>query len=472
MNIILGGGLAGLSAGARLSGSGQPAIVLERGRTVGGLSRTIRHGDYRFDLGGHRFLTANRQLQSFVSDLLGDDLLTVPRRSRILLKGNYIDYPLSPANAVFGMGLTETGSILLDYGREKLRRLIRPRSITSLEDWVVSRFGRTMFNLYFRDYSEKVWGIKCRDISKDWVAQRIDGLSLWKFICHSLVRFRSTRVKTLTDSFFYPRQGIGRLADRLAELISERNSILTDAEVENIFHADGRITGIRYAKGGASHTLQGNSYVSSIPVTRLVEKMLPAPQENILSAARQIRFRSLVIAALFVDRPAITDLTWMYFPEKEIPFGRIHEPKNWSPELAPPGSSHVVTEYFCNTGDPAWNASDECIIDSAAAHLCRLGFFRRSELIGGKVLRIPYAYPVFDLDYRHHLKVITDYLGNFCNLYLAGRNGMFSYLNMDQAMESGFHAAERVLLDSRGCEAAPEKGAALPHPFFQPACST
>jgi protoporphyrinogen oxidase len=423
MNVILGAGLSGLSAAAWLTRAGHPATVIEKNRKVGGLARTITHGDFHFDLGGHRFLTNNQQLQTFVSDLLGDDLLNVPRKSRIYLHGKHIDYPLSPANAVFGMGLAQTGAILLDYGKEKCLNIIRPRRVTSLEDWVVSQFGRTMFNLYFKDYSEKVWGIDCQNISKDWVAKRIDGLSLWQFIKHSLVKLQGNKVKTLTDSFSYPRKGIGQLADRMSALVATRNSVRTGSDVDNIFHADGKITGIQCTDTETTHSIQGSHYISSIPVTKLVD-------------------------------------------------GRIHEPKNWSKELAPPGQSHIIAEYFCNTDDATWQSSDDTLTDSTAYHLQKLGFFKQKDVIDSCVLKIPYAYPVFDLHYREHLKVITEYLDGFSNLSLIGRSGMFSYLNMDQAMESGIMTAEKIMQGCRDKETVLTDDVPIPcHQILQPGYS-
>lgn len=469
MNVILGAGLSGLSAGAWLTKANHATTILEKGDNVGGLARTISHGDFLFDLGGHRFLTNNKQLQSFVSELLGDALLTVPRKSQIYLNGKHIDYPLSPTNAVFGMGLAKTGSILFDYGKEKFRNIIRSPKLTSLEDWVVSQFGRTMFNLYFKDYSEKVWGIDCQDISKDWVAQRIDGLSLWQFIQHSLVKFRSNKAKTLTDTFSYPRMGIGQLSDRMSDLVRSKNSVKTGSNVEKIFHADGKISGIQYMDGEKTHTIKGSRYISSIPVTRLIEKMTPSPPEDICRAASSIGFRSLVIVALFVDKKSMTDLTWMYFPGKDIPFGRIHEPKNWSSDLAPPGKSHIIAEYFCNTGDTTWQSTDDTIANTTTSHLEKLGFFNKNDVIENCVMRIPYAYPVFDVHYRKHLNVITDFLDGFENLYLVGRSGMFSYLNMDQAMESGITAAEQVIQENKSRETVLANDViSIPHHLLQP----
>jgi protoporphyrinogen oxidase len=462
MNVVLGGGLAGLAAGHRLTEAGQPAVVIEKGARVGGLARTICHGGFRFDLGGHRFLTENKRIMALIAGLLGDDLLTVARSSQIYLHGKYVDYPLNPVNAMFGLGLATTAAIILDYGREKVRQAISPQPLVSLEDWVVAQFGRRMFDLYFRDYSEKVWGVDCREISMEWVAQRIDGLSLWKTIKHALFKANGRGCKTLTDSFVYPRFGIGQLPDRLRDFIAAHNQVRTSTEVQQVYHKDGLITGVELVDDGTTSLLRGSRYFSSIPLTLLIEKMCPRPPAEVLAAVGRISFRSLAVVSLMLNRPKVTDLTWLYFPGKDIPFGRIHEPTNWSPAMAPPGKSHLVVEYFCDRDDKIWMATDEQLTATTAAQLQRLNFFKGEEVIDSCVLRIPYAYPIFNVNYRHNLQIITEWLDQFSNLQLIGRSGSYSYLNMDCAMESGIEAVEKVLQRAGGTATYPEQLAALP----------
>lgn len=462
MKVVLGGGLAGLAAGHRLTEAGQPTVVIEKGARVGGLARTIQHGGFRFDLGGHRFLTDNERIMALVSGLLGDELLTVPRSSQIFMHGKFVDYPLNPVNALFGLGLSTTASIILDYGREKVRQAISKPPLVSLEDWVVAQFGRRMFDLYFRDYSEKVWGIDCRNISMEWVAKRIDGLSLWKAVKHALFKLNGRGCKTLTDSFAYPRLGIGQLSDRLRDYIVGRNQVRTSTEVQQVYHTDGTITGIELGDEKGSSLLRGSHYFSSIPLTLLLEKMCPRPPAAVLAAVFRISFRSLAVVTLMLNRKKATDLTWLYFPGKDVPFGRIHEPTNWSPEMAPPGRTHLVIEYFCDRDDEIWNGTDEQLTTRTTEHLQHLKFIAASEVADSCVLRVPYAYPIFNVNYRQNLQIITDWLDQFSNLQLIGRSGSYSYLNMDCAMESGIRAVERVLCHSMAELTYPEKIAARP----------
>ena len=463
MNVVLGGGLAGLAAGHRLSEAGQPTVVIEKGARVGGLARTIRHGGFRFDLGGHRFLTENKRIMALISGLLGDELLTVPRSSQIFMHGKFVDYPLNPVNALFGLGLSTTAAIILDYGKEKVRQVISEPPLVSLEDWVVAQFGRRMFELYFKDYSEKVWGLDCREISMEWVAKRIDGLSLWKAVKHALFKTDSRACKTLTDSFVYPRLGIGQLSDRLRDfIVGARNQVRTSTDVQQVYHTAGMISGVELRDDNGSSLLRGNQYFSSIPLTILLEKMCPRPPAEVLAAVGRISFRSLVVVSLMLNRQTVTDLTWLYFPGKDVPFGRIHEPTNWSPEMAPAGQSHLVAEYFCDRHDQTWNSTDQQLAATTAEHLQRLKFLDSSEVIDSCVLRIPYAYPIFNVDYRQNLQVITDWLDQFDNLQLIGRSGRYSYLNMDCAMESGIGAVEKILHRAGADATWPERLAALP----------
>jgi len=443
--IILGAGLAGLAAGCVLTRAGRNVLVVEGGSEVGGLSRTIEQGGFRFDLGGHRFITRDRAIEDFVRSLLGEDCLAVPRTSQIHMRGRYFDYPLTPANAIFGMGLQATARILADYCAQNIKSALSRPSIVSLQDWVVNRFGRTMFDLYFREYSEKVWGIKCSDISAEWVALRIEGLSLWEAIKNAFTKGRGNDIHTLADTFLYPSGGIGMIADRLREEIEARNDVLTDTRVCRVDHEDSAITNAMVRKGGELENVTGREYISSIPLTALLGALNPAPPEEVRQAAAKLAYRDLVVATIMIDRDQVTDLTWMYLPEQSIPFGRIHEPKNWSPAMAPAGKTHIVAEYFCFQGDSIWNAGDEELTALTVKHLCRMGFIKEQEVIGSCVVRVPRAYPLFDIDYRRNSDKVMDYLKRFRNLQVIGRGGMFRYHNMDHAMGSGIDAANQIL---------------------------
>jgi protoporphyrinogen oxidase len=448
--IILGGGLAGLSAGYVLTKADLRVKIFESESTVGGLSKTIIHNGFRFDLGGHRFFTKDKELNDFVKGLMGEELISVPRKSKIYMRNKYFDYPLKPLNAIFGLGISTTIEILLDYAAEKIKNLIRKPLNISLEDWVVSNFGRKMFDIYFREYSEKVWGIDCSMISAEWVAKRISGLSLASAVKNAFFKRTGRDVPSLVDVFLYPALGIGRISERLKEEIEAgNNNVLTDSRIERINHSDFKVESVVINSRERVATENGMEFISSIPITKLVKMLHPAPPENILNAASQLRFRDLVIVTVMINRKRVTDQTWIYIPEQKIPFGRIHEPTNWSEKMAPKGKSILVAEFFSFKGDVIWNKSDEDITSITVENLENMKFIKKHEVMDSAVLRVPNAYPLFEVGYRERCDEIYEYLGRFKNLHITGRSGMFRYYNMDHAIESGIKTAKKIIKDSK-----------------------
>ena len=459
--LVLGGGLAGLSAAWALARAGRSAWVLERDAGVGGLARTAVRGAVRFDLGGHRFHTPDGAIEALVRRLLGPELLTVPRRSQILLGARYVDYPLRPLNALAGVGARATCAMLADYVLERLRARLSAPPMVSLEDWVVSRFGRATFDLYFKGYTEKIWGLDAQRISMEWVAQRIQGLSLGVALKRALLGSRAPHVATLAEEFLYPPPGIGRIAERLGEEIEPAGRVLTATAVEAVEHDGSRGRGVTARAAGQDHAFEAAELVSTIPLTALVRMLRPRPPAEVLEAAARLRYRDLVIVAVMVDRPRVTDQTWIYVPDRRVPFSRIHEPTNWSAQMAPPGQTLLVTEHFCFRGDDAWRAPDERLAEVTIAHLARLGLLGRREVLDSAVVRVPRAYPLFEVGYEGQRRLIRAYLGRFRNLHLAGRAGAFAYMNMDQVIASGLGAAADIL-----SREAPGNGAAGAEPIL------
>lgn len=443
--LILGGGLAGLAAGYSLSKAGLGVKVFEKDTTVGGLARTVVHREFRFDLGGHRFFTKNKKIENFLIDLMDGELLIVPRKSKILLGNKYFDYPLKPLNAIFGIGLPMTLKVLFDYAFERIKSRYKMPDIVSIEDWIVNRFGRTMFNIYFKEYSEKVWGIECHRISMEWVAQRIKGLSLGTAVRNAFFRFNGNKLATLADRFIYPSKGIGRISERLKSEINKSNSVLLNVSIERLCHDNLQIGAAMARNGDHSIPFEGSEVISSIPINDLVQMLDPKPPDDVLRAAAKLKFRDMVIVAIMLNREKVTNQNWIYIPEQEIPFGRVHEPTNWSTQMAPEGKTLLVTEHFCFKGDATWCAGDEELADNTIRNLEKLRLIKRGEVIDHVVIRVPKAYPLFEVGYREHYDKICVYLSKFKNLHITGRGGMFKYHNMDQAIASGIEAAEKII---------------------------
>lgn len=447
--VVLGGGLAGLSAGYELTRAGLKTVVFEADSSVGGLSKTVVSGEFRFDLGGHRFFTRDMEVENLVRELLGPELIEVCRTSKIYLRHRFFDYPLRPMNAISGMGLSTTLRILVDYLAQRVRGLAGNGRMVSLEDWVVSNFGRTMFNIYFKEYSEKVWGLDCSRISQQWVEKRIQGLSLGKAIKNAFFKFSGKEIPTLADCFLYPQLGIGRIAERLKEEILLKNRLLTGARVEEVHHEGDEVRDVVVRAGNSSYAVRGGDFLSTIPLPTLVRALRPAPPQEVLEAASSLGYRDLVIVAVMLRRERVTDQSWIYIPERSIRLGRIHEPKNWSEKMAPEGQTVLVAEYFCFKDDEIWNTPDAGLSETAVRDLEGLGFIKGDEVMDTLVLRVPKAYPLFEVGYEEHCRKIYDYLGGFGNLCLAGRAGMFKYSNMDHAMRDGMEAARQIIRKRR-----------------------
>jgi len=448
---VLGGGLAGLSAGFKLAREGRPVAVIESNSKVGGLSQTVCHRGFSFDLGGHRFHTQNAETESFVKDILYGNYLTVPRKSKIFLQDRFFDYPLKPFNALFGLGIGTTLRALFDYGKERLKNTISTPEPISLEDWVVSNFGRTMFNIYFKEYSEKVWGIGCDRISEEWVSKRIEGLSLGVAIKNAFFKLSGNNVNTLVDKFIYPPAGIGQLSDNLKAGIEKDNTVLTNTRAYQINHNNFTIKNVIVKNCDQLYDVRGSEFISSIPLPGLVKMLNPAPPDDIFEAASKLMYRDLVVVTIMLNKEQVTDLTWMYLPGKDMPLGRIHEPKNWSPAMAPEGKTHIVAEYFCFQGDNIWNSTDADLTKLTVKHLEKLGLIKAEEVFDSCIIRTPKAYPLFEVGYTEHYSKILKYLDNFSNLHIIGRTGMFKYYNMDRAIESGLEIAD-TLIKSRPLE--------------------
>ncbi|WP_455222750.1 FAD-dependent oxidoreductase [Kaarinaea lacus] len=439
---VLGAGITGLTAAYFLQQHGHSPLVIERDDQVGGLAKTVNHKGFKFDLGGHRFLTSNADLEQFVKNLLNQHYLIVNRTSNIYLNHRYIKYPLQPWNAFRQLGCRQSLSFLSDYLMQKCRA--NKHKVRSLEEWVIQRFGKSLYEVFFKGYSEKVWGLDCTQIDSDWIAQRIQNLNLAEAIKSAVSKRTSKHYATLTDKFLYPTDGIGSITDNLRNRIDASN-VRLEAEIQRIAHHNHRVTSIEYLQQGTTFDIEPEHIISTIPLAVMVKLLDPQPPAQIVEAANNLRSRDLVLVTLMVNRPHVSNDSWVYFPEKGVPFGRIHEPRNWSERMAPKGKTAVVTEHFCFRGDATWAASDKQLIQRTAYSLCNLGFMEPDELIDAVVLRIANAYPLFEIGYHEHCEIVCRYLSQFENMSLAGRTGAFRYYNMDHAMLSGIAAVEHIL---------------------------
>ena len=443
--IILGAGPAGLTAAYELSKAGLMSTVVEAKSVVGGLARTVTYKGYRFDIGGHRFFTKVGAVEQLWREILGDDLLTRPRLSRIYYNGKFFSYPLKPINALRGLGLGETLRCIGSYGWAQLSPQLPEESFAS---WVSNRFGRRLYRIFFKTYTEKVWGIPCSEIQAEWAAQRIKGLSLSTAVKDALgiapARGSSGKevVKTLIDEFLYPRHGPGMMWERVREMIEGAGSrLLLNAPLKRVCWEPGRVNAV----DAGGETLTSDHFVSSVAVRDLVECLSPAPPDNVRAAARRLQYRDFLTVALIVRRRDVFPDNWIYVHDSSVKLGRVQNFKNWSPQMVPdPETTCLGLEYFCSQGDGLWSLSDRELIDLGTRELEALGFVEAQEVIDGQVVRVEKAYPIYDRGYADALAEIRDFLGAIENLQLVGRNGMHRYNNQDHSMLTAMLAARNI----------------------------
>ena len=444
----MGAGPAGLSAAWELARAAQPVTVLEQDEhDVGGLSRTIDYKGFLFDIGGHRFFSKNEQIEELWTQVLGDRMERRKRLSRIYYGGRFFKYPLDPLDALAGLGPAEALACLLSFAAA---RCAPARPILSFEDWVVDAFGRRLYEIFFRTYTEKVWGIPCRDISADWAMQRIKGLSIPSLIRAAFKRTNGNGavIKTLVDEFRYPSRGPGELWNEVADLVRRAGGrILLGERVVAVRRRRGRAIAVVARGSDGEHSFAGDEFISTIPIRDLVRALDPAAPAEVAAAAGALRYRDFLMVAVVLERAEVFPDQWIYIHDPRVAVGRIQNFKNWSPSMVPDGRYTLLgLEYFCSEGDELWQSSDDALLERAQRELSLLGFLNRAGAVDGTVVRQRKAYPVYDHDYRSNVTCVRRFLeAEIPNLQLAGRNGMHKYNNQDNAMMTGIIAARNIL---------------------------
>ncbi|WP_255398081.1 NAD(P)/FAD-dependent oxidoreductase [Sulfobacillus sp. hq2] len=443
--VVIGAGPAGLAAGYEAVQQGHQVIVYEQdAHHVGGISRTVEYKGYRFDIGGHRFFSKNLAMETYWKDVLGDDLLRRQRLSRIYYQGKFYDYPLKASNAFRNMGMLKTVQCLASFAGAQIQPIT---PVTNFEEWVINHFGRQLYQMFFKTYTEKVWGMPCQEISADWAVQRIQGLSLGRAVQAALWPGRQSAngvVKTLTNAFFYPRLGPGMLWEKVAERIREQGGhVVMGAKVDRIIWEKGR--GVVQIET-PHHVSAVHHVISSMPLRSFVRALHPKAPEEVINAAESLQYRDFLTVGLIIDAPHLFPDQWIYIHDPDLKVGRIQNFKNWSPAMVPDASkTGIGMEYFCFAGDKLWTMTDAALLNLAEQEARATGLLGQARCLDGTVIRVPKAYPVYDDAYENHLRTIRHFLASHLpNVHVAGRNGMHRYNNQDHAMMTGILAAKNV----------------------------
>jgi protoporphyrinogen oxidase len=444
--VVIGAGPAGLTAAYALAQKTKARItVLEGDDVVGGISRTVQYKGFRFDLGGHRFFTKIGPVQRMWREILGPEFIKVPRLSRILYNGKFFDYPLRPMNALSGLGVFNAIMIVASY----LKWHYRPYPVEeNFEQWVTNRFGRRLYQAFFKTYTEKVWGLPCTEIRAEWAAQRIQGLSLARAVLNATsLNKRSTEIKSLIEEFDYPRLGPGQMWETCRDLIERQgHKVFMGHRARQLAVCDGQITSVMAETSGGERTFPADHVISTMPLRSLIRTLAPAPPAETVAAGEGLSYRDFLVVALMIRREKLFPDNWIYVHTPGVKVGRIQNFNNWSQAMVPaPGITCVGMEYFCFKGDGLWSQSDADLAALASGELASLGLARAEDVVDARVVRVPKAYPIYDSIYRAHIQSIRECIDPIPNLHTVGRNGMHKYNNQDHSMLTAMMAVDNML---------------------------
>jgi protoporphyrinogen oxidase len=443
--IIIGAGPAGLTAAYLLAKADFKVTVLEADpHYVGGIARTVVYKGYCFDIGGHRFFSKSQEVEDFWTEILGDDLLDRPRSSRIFYKDKFFAYPLNAGEVLRKLGLLESAHCFISYLKA---RLFPIKDVKTFAQWVTNHFGERLFRIFFKTYTEKVWGMSCDQISADWAAQRIKGLSLWSAMVNAFLPARKPSkddvIKTLIGTFRYPRKGPGMLWEACADKIKQLGgSVLLNSPVTKCEQQAGQ-----WRVSTGSQDYYGDYVISSAAMQELVQDYLPAMPARIKQAASGLKYRDFIIVALILKDEAQFSDNWIYIHDPGVKVARIQNFKSWSPEMVPvAGTCCYGMEYFCYENDGLWLTADKELIAMAKRELVRIGLAKAEDVLDGCVVRQAKAYPVYNENYKQNVELIRAALqAQYPTLMLVGRNGMHKYNNQDHAMMTAMLAVKNII---------------------------
>lgn len=439
--IVVGAGPAGLTAAYQLTKEAPFVDVFEASDCVGGMARSITLWGQTVDLGPHRFFSQDERVNRLWMEVVGDDYAIIERQTRILYQAKLYQYPLEVRDALTKFGVLEAGRCIVSYAKEFV--LPTPQD-GSFENWVSNRFGRRLFEIFFKTYSEKLWGISCKTLDSDFAAQRIRNFSMGGAVKSIFIQGQNRAARTVIDKFAYPLEGSGIVYERMADLVKKRGGkVHMRSPVRRLIIKNNRVTGIECLSGQKEFCDQ---VITTMPLTTLVRQMDGAPVE-VVHACEQIAFRNTILVYLeILNENPFTD-NWVYVHDPDLAFGRVTNFRNWVPTICGKSPHTILAmEYWCNASDEFWTRDNSLLIEQAKTEIVRAGLVGSGNKIGkGFVLKIPNSYPVYRRGYKEHVSVIRNYLQHISGLQVIGRGGAFKYNNQDHSILMGHLAAENIL---------------------------
>ena len=437
---IIGAGPAGLTAAYQLSKAGVEVDVYEASPSVGGLSKSITLWNQRVDLGPHRFFSTDKRVNKLWLEVVESNYDMVERLTRIYYNKKFFNYPLNLNNTLYNLGLLEATKCLSSYSYERINPI---KQDGSFENWVVGQFGRHLFEIFFKSYSEKLWGISCKELDADFASQRIKKLSLLEAVKNALFSGRGNQHKTLVDKFAYPHLGSGYVYETLAKKISTQgNNVFLNQPVHHVSPTGEK--GMTLHMSDSSTRLYDH-VISSMPLTLLVQRLPNVPKE-IQSHINSLRFRNTTLVYLHINANSLFPDNWIYIHDPNLKLGRITNFRNWSPHLYGVSESTILAlEYWSYDQDKLWNMKDEDLIKLGMDEIVKTGLVDRGLITDGEVIRLKRCYPVYDKGYKTHLKPVEKYLNSFKDLTVIGRYGAFKYNNQDHSILMGILAADKIV---------------------------
>lgn len=450
--VVIGAGPAGLGAAYELSKDNNKRIkitVIDKNSLVGGLARTHSHKGFRFDVGPHRYFTKNNEVLSLWKETLGKEFKQIPRLTRMYYKGKFFLYPIEFTDIIKKFGTVDLVASTLSFAYAKV--FLRNLEAKTFEDWITKNFGYKLYSIFFKSYTEKLWGVPCNQISADWASQRIKNANFTEVVKNALVKGDKPKAKTWVDKFYYPAKGSGYMYEKLAKKITGSGAkIKLKSKVIKINHKNNKIISVDYENNGKIYRAKAQDFFASMPITHFVQALSPKPPKKILDASRKLRFREHISVNLMLKARNLFPDNWIYIHDPGYKMVRVANYNNFDKNMAKDKyHSAVAVEYFTFQNEKLWKLSDDELKDLAVNEMVRANLIKSEQVTGGFVVRETESYPTYFLNEKKYFELIKQYLSRFNNLYLIGRGGMFRYNNMDHAIYTGILAARNLIAGKR-----------------------